>query len=98
MAPAMRSYMPSLLEVTTMTATKRAGRPPIVELTTSQMCALEGVKRLLLRNGYAPTIRELGEFLGCNTASAGEQVATLVRKGYLKSEPRKARSITVIER
>jgi repressor LexA len=40
-------------------------------------------------------MKELADILGISHASAHGQVSQLVRKGYLKREPRKARGIAV---
>lgn len=41
-------------------------------------------------------MKELAELLGISHASVHGQVNQLVRKGYLKREPRKARGITIV--
>jgi len=46
--------------------------------------------------GFPPTMKELADILGISHASVHGQVNQLVRKGYLKREPRKARGIAII--
>jgi len=41
-------------------------------------------------------MKELAEILGISSASAYDQVNQLIRKGYLKREPRKARGIVIV--
>ena len=53
---------------------------------------------LLDKMALPPTVKELAEALGISPASAHEQIAQLVRKGYLRKEEKKARSIVVIKR
>ena len=48
------------------------------------------------QRGFPPTMIELGEMLGISSISVYGQVNQLVRKGYLRREPRKARGITII--
>lgn len=75
---------------------KRPGRRPVEELTSSQQRTLLEIQRLVTRYNLPPTMQELAEALGMTPASAHEQVNHLVRKGYLKREPRKARNLTIL--
>lgn len=79
------------------TPQKRPGRPRIAELTGSQQRTLNEIQRLIARHNLPPTMQELATAMGVNSASAYEQVNQLVRKGYLKREPRKARNIVVLQ-
>ena len=78
------------------TPQKRAGRPRIEELTGSQQRTLDEIQRIIARHNLPPTMQELAAAMGVNAASAYEQVNQLVRKGYLKREPRKARNLVVL--
>ena len=73
------------------------GRPRIVEITEPQRRTLAAISHHAARLGYPPTILELAEFLGITNASAHDQVSQLVRKGYLRREPNKARGLTVVK-
>ncbi len=54
------------------------------ELTSRQKGVLQALEAFILRNGYAPTIRRLGEELGITSPSAVfKHVQSLERKGYL---------------
>jgi len=72
------------------------GRRPIVSITEHQRRTLREIRDFIARKGYPPTIQELAEILGITHASAHAQVNQLVRKGYLKREPRKARGLAVV--
>lgn len=74
----------------------KAGRPPILELTNSQKRALDAIIRLTERDAMAPTMAELAEALGVNPASAYELVLQLTKKGRVRRDARKARSLFVI--
>jgi repressor LexA len=74
----------------------KRGRPPIVEVTASQQKAFAAIRNHLARRGFPPTVQELGELLGIGTSSAHEQVSQLVRKGYLRRDAGKARSLEVV--
>ncbi len=66
-------------------------------ITEPQAKTLQAICDILDRSGLPPTVKELAEALGISHASAHEQIAQLVRKGYLRKEDRKARSIVVIK-
>jgi repressor LexA len=57
---------------------------------------LQRVQRFIDQRGFPPTIKELADILGISPASAHDQVNQLVRKGYLRREPRKARGLAII--
>ncbi|MCD6405221.1 MAG: transcriptional repressor LexA [Planctomycetes bacterium] len=75
---------------------KRPGRPRATGVTKHQQRTLREIARFISVHGYPPTMQELAKVLGISHASAHEQVSQLVRKGYLKREPRKARGLTLI--
>lgn len=72
------------------------GRRPIVSITEHQRRTLREIRDFIARKGYPPTIQELAEILGITHASTHAQVSQLVRKGYLRREPRKARGLAVV--
>lgn len=74
------------------------GKQKISGITDPQARTLRMICDILDSNGLPPTVKELSEALGISHASAHEQIAQLVRKGYLKKEARKARSLVVIKR
>jgi repressor LexA len=75
---------------------KRRGRRPIETITAPQRRTLAAIQTFAAERGFPPTMDELGHVLGVAGASAHEQVTQLVRKGYLRRQPRKARSLEVI--
>lgn len=48
------------------------------------------------RHGYAPAMREIADKLGISKVSIFEHVNELVRKGHLRRDPHKARSLDVV--
>ena len=80
-----------------MARKKSVGRPRSDEITSSQQRTLDEIKRYIARHNMPPTMRELAELMGVNSASAYDQVNQLVRKGRLKREARKSRSLSVVE-
>ncbi|KAB2949477.1 MAG: transcriptional repressor LexA [Phycisphaerae bacterium] len=75
---------------------ERRGRRPIASLTESQRRALLEVQAFVGRHRFPPTVQELAEILGISGASAHAQIGQLIRKGYIKREPRKARGLSVL--
>jgi repressor LexA len=43
-------------------------------------------------------MKELADILGISHSSAHDQVSQLVRKGYLKREPKKARGLAITDK
>lgn len=75
----------------------RRGRRPTTEITEPQQRTLRAIRTYIGKRGFPPTMKELGELLGISAASAHEQVSHLVRKGYVRREARKARSLEIVE-
>ena len=72
------------------------GRRPVEEITDPQRRTLRELSRFIHEQGFPPTIQELADILGISGPSARDQVNQLVRKGYVKREPRKARGLAVL--
>ena len=73
------------------------GKRPIEEITEPQRRTLHEIRLFTTGHGlFPPTINVVSEVLGISHASVHGQVNQLVRKGYLKREPRQARSIVII--
>lgn len=77
---------------------KSRGRRPENEITEPQRKTLNEIRFFLNERGFPPTIKELSAILGISHSSAHDQVSQLVRKGYMKREPRKARSLAITEK
>ena len=71
------------------------GRRPVQEITDPQRRTLREIRLFINQRGFPPTNKELGEILGISSASVYGQVNQLVRKGFLRREPRKARGIVI---
>lgn len=56
-------------------------------LTGRQRLILEKLQKFILENGYAPTVRELGQMVGLTNPSAVfKHLLSLERKGYIRRE------------
>ena len=77
-------------------STQPRGRPPVEEITAPQRRTLRALGRFTNRQGFPPTIQELADILGISAPSVHDQVGRLVRKGFVKREPGKARGLTLL--
>jgi repressor LexA len=68
------------------------------DLSPRQRETLQWVKNFIRENHMPPTVREIGEAFGTKSSSVFELLEALERKGYITREPRKARSIVIIDR
>ena len=66
-------------------------------LTPKQSRVFELIRESQLDRGYAPTMEELGKALGVSPVTAHEHVKALEAKGVIRTEPRRARSIEIVE-
>ncbi len=65
-------------------------------LTVRQRSILEFIARSARKNGYPPTIAEIGEKFGIpSTNAVNDHLVSLERKGYIEREASKARSIRI---
>ncbi len=71
------------------------GRPTSNLISEAQKRSLTALREIIAKKGFAPTMAELGDFLSISAASAHQLVGQLERKGYIKRDSGKARSITV---
>ena len=72
---------------------RKRGRRPVADVSAPQRRAFTAIRNHLAQRGFPPTVQELGELLGLGASSAHELVNQLVRKGYLRRDAGKARSL-----
>lgn len=75
------------------TAESENVRPP---LTSRQHEVLEYVRRFMTKTGYPPTIREIGAHFDFAPGSVADHLKALERKGYLRRDPSKSRSLQIL--
>ncbi|GAA2968004.1 SOS-response transcriptional repressor, LexA [Actinokineospora diospyrosa] len=67
------------------------------ELPQRQRQVLEVIRSWVQRNGYPPSVREIGEAVGLtSTSSVAYQLRALEEKGYLRRDPNRPRAIGVL--
>ncbi|QDY80364.1 transcriptional repressor LexA [Streptomyces qinzhouensis] len=83
-------------------STARPGRPPGVTgpgqdgLTTRQAAIVEFIEQTVARQGYPPSMREIGEGVHLrSTSSVAHQLLALERKGVLYRDPHRPRAYGV---
>ncbi len=68
------------------------------ELTAKQEEILKYIKDEILRKGYPPTVRDIGDAVHLkSTSSVHAQLSTLERKGYIRRDPTKPRAIEICD-
>ena len=66
------------------------------QLTKRQQEVLAGIRYILQESGYPPTVRELGERLGLRSSCTVQRhLEALERKGFIRRNPTKARTIEI---
>lgn len=68
----------------------------LTKLTRRQQEVLAGIRLIFQETGYPPTVRELGEQLGLRSSCTVQRhLETLERKGFIRRNPTKARTIEI---
>ena len=68
-----------------------------MNVTPKQLRILQLIRESRVTRGYSPTMQELADSLGISKVTVFEHVEALVRKGALKREPNKARSLSIAD-
>ncbi|SES48615.1 repressor LexA [Actinokineospora terrae] len=72
-------------------------RVDAADLPQRQRQVLEVIRSWVQRNGYPPSVREIGEAVGLtSTSSVAYQLRALEEKGYLRRDPNRPRAIGVL--
>jgi len=65
-------------------------------LTQRQRRILQVIREAVERQGYPPSVREIGHAVGLtSTSSVAHQLTTLERKGYIRRDPNRPRAVDV---
>lgn len=68
------------------------------KLTKQQQRTYDFIREKVAEQGYPPSVREIGEAIGLSSpASVHAHIESLERKGYIKKDPTKPRTIEVID-
>mgnify|MGYP001071607432 CR=1 FL=1 len=68
------------------------------ELTARQEQILEYIRSEIHRQGYPPSVREIGEAVGLSSSSTvHSHLAALESKGYVRRDPSKPRALEVLD-
>jgi DNA-binding CsgD family transcriptional regulator len=68
--------------------------PP--ELTQKQAAVLDFIRSGIATNGYPPSVREIGVRFGITGNAVVGHLAALKKKGYLRWDPTKSRTLSVV--
>ena len=68
------------------------------ETTNKEKAILKFIETQVLENGYPPSVREIGKAVGLSsTATVHGYLAKLTKKGYIKKEDQKGRTLRVLK-
>lgn len=67
-------------------------------LTPREAALVDAVERLTARQGYAPSLREIGEEIGVHRSRAARLAHAATAKGAMRRCPRVPRSLVVVRR
>jgi repressor LexA len=65
--------------------------------TINQLKVLAFIKTFIEKNSYSPTVREIADAFSVSVKASWDHLKALQRKGYIKCEYRKPRTITIIK-
>ena len=68
-----------------------------MNLTPKQLKILRLIRDHRITHGYSPTMQELADDLGVSKVTVFEHVEALIKKGALRREPNKARSLSLVD-
>jgi repressor LexA len=68
-----------------------------LDLTARQREVLDFIRHFMRRAGYPPTVREIGSHFGFVPRSVFDHLKALERKGYLRREASKSRSLQILD-
>lgn len=78
-------------------STGRTGTRRRRSLSEKQLAILEVIQRSIARNGYPPSMREIGDAVGLKSlSSVTHQLGQLELSGYLRRDPGKTRAMEVL--
>lgn len=71
--------------------------PGVDELSERQLKVLEAIRGWMRDHGYPPSVREIGDAVGLtSTSSVAYQLRVLEKKGYLRRDPHRPRTVGVL--
>jgi len=80
-----------------MSASQRTPRANARSLTIRQKKILETIQRAIGKNGYPPSMREIGDSVGlASLSSVTHQLGQLEKLGYIRRDPRRPRAMEIL--
>jgi len=67
-------------------------------LTERQQAILDFINEYVQKNGFPPSVREIGSHFGVYPATVQDHISALQRKGYLQKKPFQSRTLSVSSR
>ena len=69
-----------------------------MNLTPKQLRILQLIRDHRIAHGFSPTMQELADEIGVSKVTVFEHVEALIKKGALRRDPNKARSLSLDEK
>lgn len=67
------------------------------KLTYRQQCILDIIKKMIAKNGFPPTVREIGAEVGLSSSATTHfHIKKLIEKGYLRQDSSKNRTLELL--
>ena len=68
------------------------------ELNKREKAILKYIEKAVMENGYPPSVREIGKAVGLSsTATVHTYIQGLAKKGYIKKEDQKGRTLKLLK-
>lgn len=71
--------------------------PAIPLLTYTRRRILSVIREYYTANGYAPSIREIGDQVGLSVSAVQHQLVQLERMGWIRRDPNRPRALVVLD-
>jgi len=68
------------------------------KITEPQKKVFIFIEKFIRDNGYSPTVREIGDYFSITPKGAYDFITALIKKGYVKNQYGKARTITIVQK
>ena len=65
------------------------------DLTDKQQLILNFIKDAIIKSGFPPTVREIGDKFGITVKGAYDHLKAIEKKGFIKTEHNKSRAIVI---
>lgn len=76
---------------------EKSARESVDKLTEKQLMVYNYIHEYRLKNGYSPSIRDVGKKFNISVKASSDHICALKRKGYISNLDNKARSFVTLK-